>query len=81
LRLEHSDDQNIPELEGFSWASSVWVISARVRRIARAAGRTEHDNYVIQMNEVHRSASAWVQRGTSKVTTMIDEPGHSTGHL
>jgi hypothetical protein len=33
------------------------------------------------MNEVHRSASGWVQRATAKVAAMIDGPGHPTGHL
>jgi hypothetical protein len=35
----------------------------------------------MQMNEVHRCASEWVQRATRKVVPMIDEPGHPTGHL
>src|SRR5260370_2584057 len=33
------------------------------------------------MNEVHRCASAWVQRGDITVARMIDEPGHATGTL
>jgi hypothetical protein len=33
------------------------------------------------MNEVHRSASGWVQRAAGKVASMINEPGHPTGHL
>jgi hypothetical protein len=41
----------------------------------------EHDEDVIQMNEVHRRASAWVQRAAPKVVRMIDEPGHPTGPL
>jgi hypothetical protein len=41
----------------------------------------EHDEHVMQMNEVRHFASGWVQRGVVTVTGMIDEPGHSTGHL
>jgi hypothetical protein len=33
------------------------------------------------MNEVHHCASGWVQRAAPKVASMIDEPGHPTGHL
>jgi hypothetical protein len=33
------------------------------------------------MNEVRHCASGWVQRAARKVGAMIDEPGHSTGHL
>jgi hypothetical protein len=40
----------------------------------------EHDEDVIQMNEVRCRASGWVQRAAPKVDGMIDEPGHSTGH-
>jgi hypothetical protein len=43
--------------------------------------RSEHDEHVMQMNEVHRCASGWVQRAARKVAFMIDEPGHPTGHL
>jgi hypothetical protein len=43
--------------------------------------RLQHDEHVIQMNEVHRCASGWVQRAARKVAAMIDEPGHPTGHL
>ena len=32
------------------------------------------------MNEVHGCASGWVQRAPGKVATMIDGPGHPTGH-
>jgi hypothetical protein len=46
-----------------------------------AAGSAEHDEDVIQMNEVRRCASARVQRAATKVAAMIDEPGHPTGHL
>jgi hypothetical protein len=35
----------------------------------------------MQMNEVRRCASEWVQRAARKVAPMIDEPGHPTGHL
>jgi hypothetical protein len=41
----------------------------------------EHDEDVIQMNEVHRRASEWVQRAPIKVVGMIEEPGHPTGQL
>jgi hypothetical protein len=41
----------------------------------------EHDEDVIQMNEVHRRASEWVQRAAIKVVGMIEEPGHPTGQL
>jgi hypothetical protein len=40
----------------------------------------EHDQDVIQMNEVHRRASPRVQRAATRVVHVIDEPGHSTGH-
>jgi hypothetical protein len=43
--------------------------------------RGEYDQHVIEMNEVHRRASGWVQRAASKIASMIDEPGHPTGHL
>ena len=33
------------------------------------------------MNEVRHRASGWVQRAARKVVSMIDEPGHPTGHL
>jgi hypothetical protein len=33
------------------------------------------------MNEVRRRASGWVQRAASRLSSMIDGPGHSTGHL
>jgi hypothetical protein len=45
------------------------------------AARAEHDQDVIQMNEVRRCASGWVQRAAPKVAAMIDEPGQPTGHL
>ena len=41
----------------------------------------EHDDDVIQMNEIHRRASEWVQRAAIKVVSMIEEPGHPTGKL
>jgi hypothetical protein len=40
----------------------------------------EHDEDVMEMNEVRRRASGWVQRVTNKFAPMIDEPGHPTGH-
>ena len=39
----------------------------------------EHDEHVIQMNEVRRRASGWVHRAAAKVVRMISEPGHPTG--
>jgi hypothetical protein len=39
--------------------------------------RLEHDEHVMQMNEVHRCASARVQRATHNVASVIDEPGAS----
>jgi hypothetical protein len=47
---------------------------------APTAGRNM-TNLFIQMNEVRRRASAWVQHVTPKVVPTIDEPGHSAGHL
>jgi hypothetical protein len=41
----------------------------------------EHDEHVIQMNEVYHRASGWVQRRDVTVARMIDEPGHATGTL
>lgn len=38
---------------------------------------TEHDELVIQMNEVRRCASGGVQRAAANVVSMIDEPGTS----
>jgi len=40
--------------------------------------QSQHDEHVIQMNEVHRCASVGVQRATFKVASMINEPGHPT---
>src|SRR5882757_7005341 len=39
--------------------------------------RREHDQDVIQMNDVYHCASAWVQRAARNVISMIDEPGDS----
>jgi hypothetical protein len=47
----------------------------------RKSAGPEHDENVIQMNEVHRCASEWVQRAAIKVVSMIEEPGHPTGQL
>ena len=35
----------------------------------------------MQMNDVPRWASEWVQWGTNKVARMIEEPDHPAGHL
>jgi len=35
----------------------------------------------MQMNEVERCASEWVQWGTFTVARMIEEPDHPAGHL
>jgi hypothetical protein len=35
----------------------------------------------MEMNEVYRGASEWVQRGTFRVASMIKEPGLPAGHL
>src|SRR5260370_4279189 len=43
--------------------------------------RPEHDEHVIQMNEVRHFASGWVQRPAARVACMISEPGHPTCHL
>jgi hypothetical protein len=40
----------------------------------------EHDKHVIEMNEVRRRASGWVQGALAKFVCMISEPGHLTGH-
>jgi hypothetical protein len=45
------------------------------------ATRPEHDEHVIQMNEVHRCVSGSVQHAPTKVASMIEEPGHPTGQL
>jgi hypothetical protein len=56
-------------------------VMAASGRFARHAGSgrqaSQHDEDVIQMNEVHRHASGWVQRRPPKVVRMIDKPGHS----
>jgi hypothetical protein len=39
----------------------------------------EHDEHVMQMNEVRRWASGRVQRGTVKVARVIEQPGHAAG--
>jgi hypothetical protein len=45
------------------------------------ASGPKHDKRFIQMNEVRRRASDWVQRRTPRFASMIDdEPGHPTGH-
>ena len=41
--------------------------------------QTQHDEDVMEMNEVHRRASGWVQHAAAKFASMIDEPGHPTG--
>jgi hypothetical protein len=41
----------------------------------------EHDGHVTQMNEVRMPVSAQVQRRIVNVASMIEEPGHPTGHL
>jgi hypothetical protein len=43
-------------------------------------GRDEDDEDVIEMNAVHRRASAWVQRVAASFKAVIDESGHPTGH-
>jgi len=54
---------------------------ARIRRdLARHEG-AEHDELVIQMNEVRYCASGWVQRAARKVAATIDEPGHPADSL
>jgi hypothetical protein len=37
--------------------------------------KPKHDEHVIQMNEVHRCASGWVQRPARSVGSVIDETG------
>jgi hypothetical protein len=39
----------------------------------------QHDQDVMQMNEARHHASGGVQRAVAKVTSMISDPGHSTG--
>ena len=41
----------------------------------------EHDQDVIQMNEVYHCASAWVQRAARNVASMITSPAIPTGDL
>jgi hypothetical protein len=40
----------------------------------------EHDEDVMEMNEIRPRASGRVQRATPKVAAMIDGSGHPTGH-
>ena len=35
----------------------------------------------MEMNEDYHGASEWVQRGASRVASMIEEPGLPAGHL
>jgi hypothetical protein len=42
---------------------------------------SKHDEDVTEMNEVLRCASGQVQRAALRVASMIDGPGHPTGHL
>jgi hypothetical protein len=50
-------------------------------KAAPAAFWIEHRQDVTQMNETRRCTSAGVQRAATRVTAMIDEPGHPTGSL
>jgi len=43
--------------------------------------RREHDEDVIQMNDVYHCASAWVQRAARNVASMITSPAIPTGDL
>jgi hypothetical protein len=54
--------------------------SPRARAGIRA-DTAEHDEHVIEMNEVRERASDWVQRAAIRFKGMIDGPGHPTGHL
>ena len=47
----------------------------------KLGNNAEHDEDVTEMNEVRRCASGRVQRAASKLASMIDGPGHSTGQL
>jgi hypothetical protein len=51
-----------------------------LRAVCTACG-PEHDQHVMEMNEVRQFASGWVQRAATRVAGMISEPGHPTGHL
>jgi len=48
-------------------------------RVTFAAALGQHDQDVIEMNEVRRRASGRVQRTALIVAHMIDGPGHPTG--
>ena len=63
----------------FPIAASFW--DGDLKRACAQYARREHDQHVIQMNEVYRCASGEVQRAEVRVARMIDEPGHPTGHL
>ena len=52
-------------------------VSNLAREVER---RAEHEEHVTDMNEVHRRASQQVQRGVASLASMIERPGHSTGH-
>lgn len=41
----------------------------------------DHDEDVMEMNEVRRCASGRVQPAPANLPSMIDGPGHPTGHL
>jgi hypothetical protein len=71
-RAEHSGAR--------SYFRGIDVIAAPARFARRSLSGpqpVQHDEDVIQMNEVHRGASGWVQRAPPKVVRMIDKPGHS----
>jgi len=50
-------------------------------KAARNRSGQEHDEHVMQMNEARVPVSAQVQRRIVNVASMIEEPGHPTGHL
>jgi hypothetical protein len=58
----------------------IFILAISAKPPARQA-EAEHDEHVMEMNEVRRCASGWVQRAASKLVRMIDGPGHPTGHL
>jgi hypothetical protein len=61
--IEHPQQPNIPV--------TFFSIFGNFLRTAPFANQAwmprQHEQIVMQMNEVHRRASEWVQRGTSKV--------------
>jgi hypothetical protein len=52
---------------------------SKIHASRSAPASAQHDQHVIQMNEVRHRASGGVQRAAAKVISMISEPGQPAG--